>query len=46
MICIVEGVVRFGFDFMFDVMYWDRKCVFVDFCKWNVEVIEGEFEVD
>lgn len=46
MIRIVEGAERPGSDPMFDAMFRDRKRVFVDFRKWSVPVIDGEFEVD
>lgn len=46
MIRIVEGASRPGSDPMFDAMYRDRKRVFVDLRKWNVPVLDGQFEVD
>src|ERR1700741_4809323 len=46
MIRIVEGAERPGADPMFDAMFRDRKRVFVDLRKWNVPVVEGQFEVD
>lgn len=46
MIRIIEGAARPGTDPMFDAMYRDRKRVFVDLRKWQVPVIEGQFEVD
>lgn len=46
MIRIFEGAERPGANPLFDAMYRDRKRVFVDLRKWDVPVVDGEFEVD
>jgi N-acyl-L-homoserine lactone synthetase len=46
MIQIIEGAQRPGSDPVFDAMFRDRKRVFVDLRKWDVPVIDGEYEVD
>jgi N-acyl-L-homoserine lactone synthetase len=46
MIRILEGAEAPGTDPLLDAMFRDRKRVFVDFRRWDVPVIDGEFEVD
>ncbi|PJG49624.1 autoinducer synthase [Sphingobium sp. LB126] len=46
MIRIIEGAEKPGTNPLLDAMHRDRKRVFVDFRKWNVPVVNGEFEID
>jgi acyl-homoserine lactone synthase len=46
MISVIEGAEQPGADPIFDGMYRDRKRVFVDLRRWDIPVIDSEFEVD
>lgn len=46
MIRILEGMDRLGTNPMVDAMFRDRKRIFVDLRKWNVPVVDGQYEVD
>ncbi len=46
MVHIVSGANRHRFKRLIDQMHRDRKRLFVDRFKWDVKVIEGEFELD
>ncbi|MDE8652312.1 acyl-homoserine-lactone synthase [Novosphingobium album (ex Liu et al. 2023)] len=46
MIHVFEGAEQPGCHPLFDAMYRDRKRIFVDLRRWDVPVIDGEFEVD
>jgi N-acyl-L-homoserine lactone synthetase len=46
MIRFLEGVERPGANPMLDAMFRDRKRVFVDLRKWQVPVVDGQFEID
>lgn len=46
MIRILEGMEVPGSNPLFDAMFKDRKRVFVDLRKWQIPVIDGEFEID
>ena len=46
MIRIIEGAEQPGCCPMLDAMFRDRKHVFVDLRKWDVPVIDGQYEMD
>lgn len=43
---IVSSVNRAGFAAQIAQMHRDRKRVFVDWLKWDVPVVEGQYEID
>jgi N-acyl-L-homoserine lactone synthetase len=46
MIRIIEGMERPGSNPMLDAMFRDRKRIFVDLRKWQVPVVDGQYEID
>ena len=46
MVHIVSALNRAGFADQIAQMHRDRKRVFVDWLKWNVPVVDGQYEID
>lgn len=46
MIRILEGMEAIGSNPMLDAMFRDRKRIFVDLRKWQVPVIDEQYEID